>query len=77
MDSVKLMDRVDTKFMLSSRGFGALLNELRKSYKCLEVEGNRASRYETVYLDTEKLDFYIKQLFFPVVSWFTHRMVYS
>jgi hypothetical protein len=34
MDSVKLMDRVDTKFMLSSRGFGVLLNELRKSYKC-------------------------------------------
>jgi hypothetical protein len=60
MDSVKLMDRVDTKFMLSSRGFGVLLNELRKSYKCLEVEGFRASRYETVYLDTEKLDFYIK-----------------
>lgn len=59
MDSVKLMDRTDTKFLLSYKGFGELLNELRKSYKCLEVEGQRSSKYETVYLDTQKLDFYI------------------
>ncbi len=60
MDAVKLMDRTDTKFLLSSNNFGSLLRELKKHYKCLEVEGMRASRYETVYLDTDNLDFYIR-----------------
>ena len=60
MDSVKLMDRTDTKFLLSTHNFGDLLRVLLKSYKCLEVEGVRASKYETTYLDTENLDFYIR-----------------
>ncbi len=60
MDAVKLMDRTDTKFLLSQHGFTDLLRVLKKNYQCLEVEGHRASRYQTVYLDTDELDFYIK-----------------
>lgn len=60
MDTVKLMDRTDTKFLLSTDNFGELLRKLKKNYQCLEVEGVRASKYETVYLDTEDLNFYIR-----------------
>ncbi|MFK7756085.1 MAG: polyphosphate polymerase domain-containing protein [Flavobacteriales bacterium] len=54
------MDRTDTKFLLSTDNFGNLLKKLMKDYHCLEVEGVRASKYETVYLDTEDLNFYIR-----------------
>ena len=60
MDSVKLMDRTDTKFLVSSRFLVDLLSDLKKSYKCLEIKGCRASKYATTYLDTEDLKFYTK-----------------
>jgi len=60
MDSVKLMDRTDTKFVLNASSFPELLRELKKSYHCLDVKGVRDSRYETVYLDTPNLDFYLR-----------------
>lgn len=60
MDSVKLMDRTDTKFLVSSRNFGGLLQDLKKHYQVLEVNGVRASGYSTVYLDTPDLKFYTK-----------------
>lgn len=60
MDAVKLMDRTDTKFLVSSRNFGSLLLDLKKHYQVLEVNGVRASGYSTVYLDTDDLQFYIK-----------------
>jgi len=60
MDSVKLMDRIDTKFLLKLTHFPMLLKDLKKHYQCLEVNDVRASSYSTIYLDTKDLQFYIK-----------------
>ena len=60
MDSVKLMDRTDTKFVFNIDDLPSVLNEAREHYRILEVEGNRISRYKTLYFDTENFDLYNK-----------------
>lgn len=56
MDGVQLMNRTDTKFMFHTGQLNEILPDLARSYKTLEVEGVRQSRYETLYYDTD--DFY-------------------
>jgi len=53
MDAVKLMDRTDTKFTFTRTQLLLLLGELKNDYRILEVNGNRVSRYESLYLDTK------------------------
>ena len=53
-----LMDRVETKFILSVRQLPELLEQLHADYSVLEVSGKRISSYQTAYLDTEKLHCY-------------------
>lgn len=60
MDSVKLMDRTDTKFVFNIDILSAVLNEAKTFYKILDVEGNRISRYKTLYFDTQNFDLYNK-----------------
>ncbi|MFH0841869.1 MAG: polyphosphate polymerase domain-containing protein [Bacteroidota bacterium] len=52
MDSVKLMDRTDTKYVFSSVLLPHLLADLNGSYRILEIDGVRAFSYHTTYLDT-------------------------
>lgn len=49
---VELMNRVDTKFIVSRKLFNEILPELAIDYKVLEVEGTRLSAYRTQYFDT-------------------------
>ena len=58
MDSVKLMDRTDTKFVFRESQLADLLNQLKNDYKILDVNGNRISRYESLYFDTKNFDLY-------------------
>lgn len=58
MDSVKLMDRTDTKYTFHVSALGSLLQEALPYYKVLSVENSRISRYETLYYDTERFDLY-------------------
>ncbi len=58
MDTVKLMDRVDTKFVFRLDQLSGFLQELKKDYRVLEVNGIRSSRYETLYYDTPGLRLY-------------------
>lgn len=58
MDAVKLLDRMDTKFVFCAEKLVHFLEMLRNDYKVLEVNGKRISRYETSYLDTPHLDTY-------------------
>lgn len=58
MDGVKLMDRTDTKFTFNIKELTSVLEEATKSYRVLEVEGKRISRYKTLYFDTENFDLY-------------------
>jgi hypothetical protein len=58
MESVKLMDRTDTKFVFNACCLPVILNEMIEHYKALEVNGTIPNRYETLYFDSENLDFY-------------------
>lgn len=60
MDSVKLMDRTDTKFVFSETELNNILEELKTDYKILDINGNRISKYESLYFDTPKFDLYHK-----------------
>src|SRR3954465_3571724 len=58
MDSVKLMNRTDTKFIFNLKHFAPVMEQIVKDYRVLEVEGKRLSRYETLYYDTGDFDLY-------------------
>ena len=59
MKDVKLMNRVDTKFLVTSEQLLAILNGIHDHYYAQEVEGKRLSAYDTVYYDTPDLTMYI------------------
>ena len=59
MKEVKLMNRIDTKYLVTSDELLAILQGVREHYYAQEVEGNRLSPYSTVYYDTEDLRMYI------------------
>ncbi len=58
MDGVELMNRTDTKFVVSLNQLLSILSEVESEYKILEVNGVRFSHYETLYYDTEEFLFY-------------------
>jgi hypothetical protein len=55
MDNVRLMDRIDTKYVLPAPLVLDLLEFMTEGYRVLEINGHRISSYDTTYLDT--LDF--------------------
>ena len=59
MDEVRLMNRTDTKFVLSRYLLNELFSELSGAYRVLDVMGSRISRYKTLYFDTAGLNFYL------------------
>jgi len=58
MDSVKLMDRTDTKFVFSFDQLPGILEAIRPYYRALEISGTRVSKYETLYYDTDDFNLY-------------------
>lgn len=58
MDRVELLDRMDTKYILSAAGLPALLEALLPEYRILEVEGRRGTDYRSLYYDTAGLRHY-------------------
>jgi len=58
MDSVKLMNRTDTKFIFTSSQFEMILQEIMSDYRVLEIKGQRLNRYKTLYYDTVTMDLY-------------------
>ena len=59
MKEVKLMNRIDTKYLVTSGQLQAILQGIHEHYYAQEVEGNRLSPYSTVYYDTPDLRMYI------------------
>ncbi|MCR9173289.1 MAG: polyphosphate polymerase domain-containing protein [bacterium] len=59
MNGTALMNRVDTKFVITVKQLTEILPELQKHYKILEIEGLRLPQYESEYYDSKTLDFYI------------------
>src|SRR5258705_9517248 len=58
MDGKKLMNRTDTKFVFPQSQLAVFLETLKHDYEVLDVEGNRISRYESLYFDTVNFDLY-------------------
>lgn len=58
MDEVKLLNRVDTKFVLSLSQFNDLLRSISNDYRVLEIDGKRSARYKSLYFDTDNFDYY-------------------
>jgi hypothetical protein len=52
MDDVKLLNRVDTKFVCSISKLTEILKDLSEFYKVLEIKDQRIMSYRTKYYDT-------------------------
>jgi hypothetical protein len=58
MDDVKLMDRIDMKFILPFEQFAGILPQLAQNYKVLTINDNRVFSYQTDYYDTPDLNMF-------------------
>lgn len=58
MDTVKLMNRIDAKYILSVNRIPELLKSLGSYYKVLEIDKLRAFSYDNTYYDTFDYLFY-------------------
>ena len=59
MSAVKLMNRVDTKYVAHDRIVTKLFSLIKDEYFVQEVEGKRVAAYDSVYYDTEDNHMYI------------------
>ena len=60
MRGVKLMNRIDTKYVLSEGEVLTLLDHMAEcGYRVQIINGVRACRYDTLYFDTSERDMYI------------------
>jgi len=60
MESVKLMNRIDTKYAVSIAVLPLILEAAKTDYFVQEIDGKRIATYDTMYYDTESLDMYIR-----------------
>ena len=60
MESVKLMNRIDTKYVVSADILPAILEAALTDYYAQEIDSKRIATYDTMYYDTETLDMYIR-----------------
>ena len=59
MDSVKLMNRTDTKFVFKREFLQELLPILKSQYRVLNIKGNLISSYKTLYYDLNNFQFFL------------------
>lgn len=60
MGAVKLMNRIDTKFLLPMNLLRPLLEEAAKEYRVQVVEGRRVASYDSLYFDTVNLEMFTR-----------------
>ena len=60
MESVKLMNRIDTKYAVPMAVLPAILKAAQADYYAQEIDGKRIATYDTMYYDTDSLDMYIR-----------------
>ena len=58
MKAVRLMNRVDQKYMASANQLEALLGRIADSYFAQHIDGNPLAPYRTLYFDTDDLRMY-------------------
>lgn len=60
MKGIKLMNRIDTKFLATETDLRDMLEMAREDYLIQEIDGRRTGSYDTVYYDTADLDMYLR-----------------
>ena len=60
MESVKLMNRIDTKYAVPLSMLPAILESAKPNYYAQEIDGKRIASYDTMYYDTDTLDMYLR-----------------
>lgn len=58
MENVRLMDRIDTKYVLPVNRIPELLLSIDEGYRALEINDIKVFSYSTTYLDTNDFMFY-------------------
>ncbi len=58
LDSFKLMNRVDTKYIFNRSQLVEILTKIKHDYKVLEINNQRLFNYESLYFDTPAYNFY-------------------
>lgn len=58
MDSVALLDRTDTKYVLNERILESILPELATHYFVLDIDNYRCFDYQSLYFDSPDLKFF-------------------
>lgn len=58
MDNVKLMNRIDTKYVFHKNKLSLLLERIISDYKVLEINGKRIMGYRNNYFDTSDFSLY-------------------
>lgn len=58
INKVKLMDRMDKKYMFHADLLSEVLSEAQNNYDILEINGKRCAQYETTYFDTPNYEMY-------------------
>ncbi len=59
MKGIKLMNRIDTKYLAAEPDVMHILEMALEHYRVQEIEGMRVANYDTIYYDTADLDMYI------------------
>lgn len=57
---VSLMRRKDWKYIFNIKELPTILEDLKKHYKILEIDRERALEYQNTYFDTRDFDFYFQ-----------------
>ena len=58
MEAVRLLNRVDTKFLLTQPQLTEILRAVSDRYRVLAASADRINRYRTIYFDTQDFDTY-------------------
>lgn len=59
VESLKLFDRTEKKFIFNCEYLPEILNQLSEQYKILEINNSRFNLYENQYYDTKDLEMYL------------------
>lgn len=60
MDGVKLLSRIDTKFLCTRSQLVSILSKLKMDYRVLEIDGKQLMTYKTIYYDTVDFRMYLQ-----------------
>lgn len=59
LNNVRLLDRMDTKYIFHIRHLPSVLQDLKPDFLVLDIGGIRNNRYQTIYFDTPGLAMYL------------------